>query len=409
MSRKKVCMAVTNNFTYDTRVYREAKTLSDNGFVVTVVATRDQNERLPGEENIDGIKVIRIEKSPKARGAFKIIKKVRRLPDIIFYGSANYQPFLKALINEKADVYHAHDLDTLLASYQASQINKSKLVYDSHEIYLETRKSALKYLLAKKDYTGLLMGLLTTLNFIFTERKFIKKADRVITVNESIASFLQKKYNLSKKPLVLMNCNELNDIKPSKLLHSQLNIDNNKRIILYQGLLSPGRGLKETVEAMKYIENKEVGLVFMGHGALKNELEEFIDRLKLNNRVFITKTVLPKELPARIASADLGIIPYENISLNNYYSTPNKIFEYLVAGVPFIVSDFPELSKFVDQGVGYTFDPEKPREIANAIDKVFSNEKILNEMKNRAKMLAKSRYNWGMESKKLLGVYEALN
>ncbi len=406
---KKVCMAVTNNFTYDTRVYRAAKTLSENGLRVTVVATKDQNERLSVEENIDGIKVVRVEKSPKAIGAFKIIKKIQRLPDIISYGSVNYQPFLKTLVNEKADVYHAHDLDTLLVSYQASQINKSKLVYDSHEIYLETRKSALKYLLAKKDYQGLLVGLLITLNFIFFERQLIKRADRVITVNESIAGFMRKKYNLKEKPLVLMNCSELNDIKSSKLLHSKLGIARNKKIILFQGLLSPGRGLKEAIEAMKYVKNEEVVLVFMGHGLLKNELEEFIDRFKLNNRVFITKSVPPKELPNRISSADLGIIPYKNISLNNYYSTPNKIFEYLVAGIPFIASDFPELSKFVNQGVGYTFDPENPKDIANAINKIFSNERKLNEMKNKARMLAKNRYNWGIESKKLLGVYEALN
>ena len=129
----------------------------------------------------------------------------------------------------------------------------------------------------------------------------------------------------------------------------------------------------------------------------------------MNGRVFITKSVPPKELPDRIASADIGIIPYQNTSLNNYYSTPNKIFEYLVAGIPFIASDFPELSKIANQGVGYTFNPEKPRDIANAIDKIFSNEGKLNEMKNKARMLAKSKYNWGIESKKLLGVYEALN
>src|SRR4030067_1238226 len=125
--KAKICMIVGNPFVSDSRVLKEARSLTKAGYQVTVYATKKND--LPAVEEKDGFVVKRIAKS------FSPFK-----PKIWEYFT-EFSPGYKSLIREKADVYHAHDLDTLPIAYLAAKRNKSKTVYDSHEIFLGTNTS----------------------------------------------------------------------------------------------------------------------------------------------------------------------------------------------------------------------------------------------------------------------------
>src|SRR3972149_3973861 len=407
MKKLRVCMAVPNPFTHDQRVYREAKTLVDNGYSVTVVALKEFGSTITDEEVLDGIKVLRISKERVAnlRGTQLLTEKIGVLPKILLYGNSFTPQLQRALSEQKADIYHAHDLDTLQASYQASRENKAKIVYDSHEIFLEALKEWQAEIRENGDLIKLVGAYLVSVSLSRIEKNLIEKVDKVITINDSIASFLTKKYHLNEKPTVVMNCYELTEVGPNDKLRLKFSLPESTKVIIFQGAFGKVRGLDNTIKAVQKVEN--AALILMGEGNIKTDLEALVRKLGLEKRVFFHPTVAPKELLNYTSSADLGVIAYRNTSLNNYFCTPNKIFEYMMAGIPMVVSDFPELKKFAALGAGLTFDPESPNSIATTINKVFSGNLV--GMKEKARSLAEESYNWEVESKKLLQVYSSLN
>lgn len=407
-------MALTNPFTHDNRVYREASALVREGYEVTIVAIKDYGSNLPDEEAMGGIKVIRLEGSPedKRQGVSFLLAKIPKIPSKLLFGGNDSFKLAKLLVKQKADIYHAHDLDTLAAAYWAARLNKARLVYDSHEIFLETSwvtgfggdadRSRFE------SYVINLARKFSRFSFAIAERILISRCDVVITVNQEIAKYLQNKYHLKCSPTVLMNCSVLEKSEHSEKLRKILRIQKNKKIVLFQGGFQWGRGLEQLVESVKFWKNKNAVLVLMGGGYLKETLERLIERSDVGDRVFFLASVLPKELLSFTSSADLGVIPYRNVSLNNYLCSPNKVFEYMMAGLPMVVSDFPILRSFAELGIGFTFNPEDPKSIATAIDKVLGNDRLREKMSRTALDLARTKYNWEVEEKKLFKVYKEL-
>jgi glycosyltransferase involved in cell wall biosynthesis len=124
--------------------------------------------------------------------------------------------------------------------------------------------------------------------------------------------------------------------------------------------------------------------------------------------VHFTGGVPLAELLSHTAGADLGAIPYRNVGLNNYYTSPNKLFEYCAAGVPVVASRFPELVKVVEGlGIGATFDPERPDEIASAVNGLLDDAGALAKARTNVS-LAAPLFTWENESAKLLDVYRAV-
>lgn len=161
-------MLLNNNFVNDYRVYREAKTLVDAGHEVTILALRNK-KGLPEYEEKDGIKIKRV-----------FNYDLNLSPNLFKEIKANLQ-IVKSAKRENADIYHAHDLDTLIPAHIASKANNSKLIYDSHELWW-----------SKTINYNKLIRFSAQLIWRVMERMLIKKADIVITVNNSIASFIEK-------------------------------------------------------------------------------------------------------------------------------------------------------------------------------------------------------------------------
>ena len=299
-----------------------------------------------------------------------------------------YKRCYDALKSAPADIYHAHDLNTLIIGWWCKRKFGGKLVYDSHELFTE-------------------QGLLTKSNRIVwaqIEKKLIKKCDKVITVCDSIAAELRNRYNIAQ-PTVIRNCPESNGCEtgPHEFIRAATGIDANTPVILYQGGFSKNRGLKSLILSTRYFDQGK--LVMMGWGNVEEELKAFTRSKGLAKKVCFIPPVPQSELLSWSSSADLGVIPYRAVGLNNYYSCPNKLFEYINAGLPVTGSDFPELRKIINGWkIGRTFDPEDPQSIGKTINGILADKHLLKEMRANSVHASKT-LNWQCESEILLGVY----
>jgi len=315
---------------------------------------------------------------------------------MVFHKPLNFVDYYKraylAACEDGFDVIHAHDLLTLPVGAALARKTGKPLVYDAHELY--TEMSTLRRVEQRV--------------WRYLERRDIGRASRLITVCESIASELVERYGVDR-PLVLLNCPPAPRWSDGEanLLRARVGIDDpSVRLVLYQGGLVPNRGLEELVQAAASFD--DAVLVLMGWGRLQPLLEAQIERSGLGERVIVTGPVPQAELLGITRGADVGVIPYKAIGLNNYYTTPNKLFEYLAAGIPIACSAFPELRRFVERpGAGLTFDPSDPDDIALAVNGILADEDVRSGMREAARRTAVS-LTWERQAEKLVSLYEGL-
>jgi glycosyltransferase involved in cell wall biosynthesis len=389
-------MFVINTVAADGRVIREASTLSAAGHEVFVVAMREGSQ--PPRDVLEGFTILRVRGDPVRRNiesvtptpgpfarAFEPLRLAWALLDYTVRG------FRQARALE-AGVYHAHDLVTLPVAWAAARVRRARLVYDAHELFTEMGR----------------LGPLTRAFFFGLERLLIGRADRVITVNGSIAAELARRYGVTP-PAVVMNFPRTGGQSFSRErspLRERVGLSPDIPLVLYQGMFMPHRGLENLVRAARSFTRAH--LVLMGWGALLEPLRELARREGVEDRVHFTAGVPLGDLLSYTAGADVGVIPYRNVGLNNYYTSPNKLFEYCAAGVPVVASRFPELVKVVEGlGIGATFDPERPEDIAAAVNGVLDDDAALARARTNVARAA-SLFTWENESAKLLEVYRAV-
>jgi glycosyltransferase involved in cell wall biosynthesis len=175
-------------------------------------------------------------------------------------------------------------------------------------------------------------------------------------------------------------------------------------IVLYQGGFAPHRGLPTLVRAAHELERGTI--VLMGWGRLEDELRRLISAERLGERVKIVDPVPPDQVVASAAGASVGVIPYEPVGLNNTYTTPNKLFDYMAAGLPVVASRLPELTRFVEGGeLGLTFTPGDPAALAAALNEILADPDRSRRMREQARGAGR-RYTWERESTKLLALYD---
>lgn len=386
-------MFVINSVAADARVIREAATLAAAGHEVVVVAMREGDQ--PVHDRLEGFSVIRVRRDPIRRSITTVAASpgpVARLiePAVLAWALADYwiRAFRRGL-SLAAQVYHAHDLVTLPVAWAATRARRARLVYDAHELFTEMGR----------------LGPLSRALFRLVERALIGRADRVITVNASIAAELSRRYHVPA-PTVIMNFPRTGGrffSRQDSPLRGRLGVPADVPLVLYQGMFMPHRGLENLVRAARSFTRAH--LVMMGWGALRHPLEELARGEGVADRVHFTEGVPLKDLLSYTAGADIGAIPYRNVGLNNYYTSPNKLFEYCAAGVPVVASRFPELQKVVDDlGVGRTFDPERPDDIARAVNGLLDDPTALDRARANVARAA-PLFTWEREAEKLLEIY----
>jgi len=379
---RKVCMLVTGDCTRDGRTLKEAKALTRRGLQVVVLAVKEPNTARLEQRN--GIRIRRAD------------VLLRRLPKWPLLLPAKLGEFalrtLAAGVAERADVYHAHALEPMVIAWAAARLVGARLVFDSRELTLD-----------RMGYHGL-PGPVRRLIAGY-ERAMARRADAVLDVTPERAALLSERCGIPTPPVV-GNYPEVRSPETTCLLRETLGLPEDTKIALYQGLFRPDRGLAELVEAMERVP--EGLLVLMGFGAYRSELERMVQSRGLSERVRFAAAAPPTETVRHAASADVGLVTLKNTCLNNYYAAPSKLYDYLMAGLPVIVSDFPGLRAIAEQGAGIAVDPESPEEIAEALNRILSDDALRRAMARRARELAETEYNWERASRVLLEVYDGL-
>jgi glycosyltransferase involved in cell wall biosynthesis len=298
------------------------------------------------------------------------------------------------IYHQHPDVVHAHDVNALIPGFAAARLSCAKLVYDAHELWVERQAPLL--------HSDLLRSSLGAI-----ERFLARRADAVITVNPSIAKFLKDSLKISVTPTVLMHCQEYHEVQRNDILREELDIPADQRIIIYPGLFAEGRGLEQLIEAVSYLERAVV--VLMGRDQLSGKLQALVQQHHLEKRVFIRRPVPPNEVLRYVASADIGVMPTQSIDLSYHYGAGNKLFHYMMAGIPSAVSNQPEKRRIVqDYGIGAVFDQTNPKDIAQAINTLLNDPEEYQRMHQRARRLSRERFNWHIESHKLIAIYGEL-
>lgn len=381
-TRKKILMLVFNNVLCDARVLKEACLLTQE-YDVTVIGIKEQKTDKT-EEFYEKVRIVRM--GLHILGFSAVLRHIEFCMKAIFMGIAH-----------RPDIYHAHDYFTILPACIAAKLTGARLVYDAHEL---TRDMVAAITFRLKIWAAI-------------ENMCLKKADKIIAANDSRAEIMWKEYGLCEKPAFLLNCCSLKQ-KPQKrtpprkreiLASHGIPLDGRK-VVIYEGRLESERGLENLAKSLRSLPGAI--LLFIGAGPLSDQLIRLTREHSLTDRIFFIRKLDNKSLMELLWNVgDVGVAIYQNTCRNNYFCAPNKLFEYLISGMPVAAADLPELTKIVKgYNVGEVFDPEDPDSIAHAITTILGNNNE-NTIKNNIDTVIND-YNWEKEGRKLFDLYESL-
>jgi len=380
-ARHHIAMLVRNAYTHDTRVEKEARTLVAAGHRVTIVA--DAAPGLPAREMREGSEVIRVaRRGPRVPGLRFVLHELRLARR------------LRAL---RPTVLHAHDSNALVPVALAARRLRVPFVYDAHDLWLgrPRRERSRFYFALNQLYYGLV------------ERLLVPRAAATITVSPPIVEHLRDRYRLRDVALVPNYPELAGDLERRELraLPGGEAIDPDAPVVLYLGGLMAGRGLEQLVDAMGRLSS--VQLVFLGSGVLAEPMR---DRAKHNGaRLHVLAPVAPGEVEAYTASADVGVSPIVDSCLNYRYSLPNKLFQYMAAGIPVVASDFPQVREIVEVArCGLVADTTRPEAIAEAIGGILADREEAAAMGARGRAAVRDRYGWSRAAEVLEALYARL-
>ncbi len=369
-------MLLHKSVEFDSRVRREAGALARDGHDVTVLELAD----VAAGERLDGF----------SRRAVQPPRWVRRLLPFHVYRVAFLLGFVQGLRRLRPDVVHAHDAAMLLPGIVGARLTGARLVYDSHEL-----ATSVPY---RERAWASFVGAI--------ERIAIPRCAAVITVSDGIARRLRARYELKDDPTVVRNVSELT-IRGEGGLRARMGLDAQTPLVLHQGAPAPARGCEVLVEAIAHMEG--VHLAFLGdpEPGYAEQLRAVVRRRHMEDRVALLASVPLAELLANTAEADVGVTLLQDTCENHRLALPNKLFEYIAAGVPVLASSLPETRRLVERhGVGWCAAPEDPHAVADALELALGHRgdvALAERLRNAAAELC-----WSREQRRLLGLYDRL-
>ena len=328
--------------------------------------------------------------SQTVRYGFRAAKFVVQAPLRRVRAAALDRRFVRAGLATGAAVWHCHDLNTLAVGVRCKRKRPgTRLVYDSHE--LATERSRMSQRARRRAGRE--------------ERRGLRHVDEGIWTTRTRAEYIVRRYGIPF-PTLIHNVPEMLEVEQGWDLHERLGIPADRRILLYQGSIQEFRGIEESIEAVTLLER--CVLVIIGYGYHRPTLEDEVHRRGLDDRVRFFGPIPNDELLYYTASADVGLCVIRGQSLSYRWSMPNKLFEYMMAGIPVVASDFEEMGRVVrEEGVGTVCDPDDPQSIAGAVRAIIDDPDA--EARFRAATrVAITRYNWNHEEQKLLALYRRL-
>jgi len=368
-SKNKVIITFLGNLNYDTRCKNLYNTLKVNGYEVEFL----------------GFDWLTKDFEP-VEGDITIHKLHKGFLSLSFY--LKFVWHIKfCLMASRASIIFTEDIYTLPFAVIFGKLKRAKVFYDSRELF-----GYLAGLKGKKAKQGF---------WRIVEKLFIKKVDYIITTGKLDSDFLIKKYKVDD-PILLRNLPRYYKPKEENNLRSIFRINHNQKILLYQGVIHKGRGLHPTFKALK--ELKDCLLVIIGDGEFEDYYRNLAKEMGINERVIFAGKINQNEILSYTKTADIGLSIIENMSLSYYYALPNKLFEYIMAEIPVVVSNLPQMKEIVEKyEVGKIVDLDNPDELVEAIRQLIENEGLYNKFKENCRT-ASQELNWENESQKYLDI-----
>ncbi len=370
-------MLLHKSVEFDSRVRREASALANAGHRVTVLELAPVE---PGEEWLDGFR--RRSVLPPA--------PVRRWLPWHLYRGAYLLWFVWGILAARPQAVHAHDAAMLAPGALGAWLCGARLVYDSHEL-----ATGVPY---RERGWGWLVGAI--------ERAIVPRCAGVITVSDPIAARLRDRYRLQRTPTVVRNVTSLS-VTGRGGLRRVLELDATTPLVLHQGAAAPARGCEILLDAVALLP--EVRLVFLGdtEPGYEGRLASEIAQRGLSTRVTTLASVPLDELLAHTAEADVGVTLLQDTCENHRLALPNKLFEYIAAGVPVVASALPEVQRLIETyGVGWCVTPGDAAELAAALSSALAAREDA-RLADRLRVAA-AELHWSREQARLLSLYDEL-
>lgn len=369
---KRAIVSVINDLVTDQRVHKSCLTLIKAGFAVMLVGRRMRKSPNMPDRPYKCIRMrLLFEKGP------------------LFYAEYNIRLFFFLLFT-RSSLLVSNDLDTLLPNFLIARLKRKPLVYDSHEYFTETPE-----LVNRPRVQRIWKSI---------EAYIIPRLKWMITVNESIAQLFEKEYGV--KVYVVRN---IPARRKMKLEYSKqhLGLPKDKKLLVLQGSgINIQRGAEELTQAMQFLP--DAFLMIIGGGDVLPHLKQFVENNNLHDRILFLPRMPYEEMMAYTELADLGLTLDKDTNLNYRFSLPNKLFDYIQAGVPVMATPLPEVSKIIKHYKIGTFTHSTGYEaLAEDIRNAISNTELLDVWQKNLKHAAQELC-WENEETGLLKIYEEL-
>jgi len=368
-----IIASVINDLSTDQRIHKTCMTLQEMGFKVLLIGRQQKQSQAL---------------APRRYKTFRMPLLFEKGP--LFYLFFQVRLFFQLLFR-KVDVLVANDLDTLFPNYLVSKIKRIPLVYDTHELFCEVpelQQNPLK----KKIWKGL-------------ERFLFPKMKYVFTVNDSIAKIYQEEYKIPVQVIRNMPRGKSSLAPATELSRAELGLPEDKKIIILQGAgINMDRGAEEAVGAMRFIEGAM--LLIIGSGDVIPSLKKMVSDQRLEGKVRFVDKIPFSLLGQYTRLADIGLTLDKDSNINYRYSLPNKLFDYIHAGIPVIGSDLVEVRRIIEQyKIGAVLTDNKLESLAEVLQKVLYDPEQMKIWKENTKLAARELC-WEMEEGRIMDIFK---
>ncbi|MBT4603690.1 MAG: glycosyltransferase [Bacteroidetes Order II. Incertae sedis bacterium] len=297
--------------------------------------------------------------------------------------------FKKAMVDIPARVYHASDLYTLRACATISAKHSAVYTFDSREYYAHVSATT------GRPWVRWWWNM--------EQRQFLRGAAGICTVSESIANALSKDFSIPK-PVIVENTPEATGTEDGLSIREMLTergIEDNRDLIAHIGQMKKDRGCEQLVLSMKQVPDAH--LVFLGYGPIQPELERLTAEHSLSERIHFLPPVPPRAIQNALVGVSIGITMLLDTCLNHRYALPNKLFDYIRAGVPVLGADLVEMRRVIKRyDIGQTADSNDPNQISKALKSMLNSEDLSKWSANA--LTATETFTWSNASQRFLGL-----
>jgi glycosyltransferase involved in cell wall biosynthesis len=373
-------MAVVSDLSFDARVWKEARSLAAVGYSVRMIGMAYETEHV-SEWSEDGIEVMTIPFGSRRR-----ITATRRVISLL--------RMWWRIIRTRASVYHCHNIHPGLAIWIAARFRRAPIVYDAHELFGHLRERGGVGAQAARRAGA------------FLERFMVRSSAGTIATNDARAAELTKRHGATGITVLENVPNRVDVLAPLDPGYPP-----DVPMLLYQGgIYARQRAFEPTVRALRLLKDVHLAIVGFGRDTELEAIKEWAGLHGVSGRVHVYGPRPFDQLVNTASAATIGIVPIRPYNMNTYLADTNKLFEYLMGGIPVVASDLPELRRVIAQGdppVGAVFNPESANSIAEAV-RIVLDPSTYQARSDEARRLALDHLNWEAQQSRLLELYGRL-